>query len=493
VSFEIDGETWVPQSATEHASQIIAKINALLQENNVLDAQGDIIQLRQNYGSALYLLALGDGNRFQVNDEKLSAAINSFNIELCDDAQIENLLPIAAVSRNTGSYSTLNLTVTASEDGACTIPAGTKAPYGDVNFVVDTTTTISAGSTAVISSTCDTIGPVAVLTGAITSFETDIANLETVENLESSVPGKAAETTSELRQRLIAGDTIKYSLEGCKSALEELTGVSYARVYFNYNTSSTIELPGGVVLQPRTAYIVIHGASDEIATTYATYMNAPTQNSPIAAGTKSTVAVTITASSDGDAVLPAGTSATYNGYTFETTEEVTVTANTTEEVTFTCTVIGPVAVPVLGITSLNEEITNLVSAQNLESAIPGTDNPAQQQNWITSSGQAVTIYYDDASEQNVYVKVVLKEDAESGTQVENQIKTDLLTASSEWKIGETVTQVLTSKPFVSCTYTDVAYTQVSLDGEEWSEYVDIGCNVMPRVTDATIEIEQIGD
>lgn len=493
MSFEIDGETWEPQTATEHAAAIIEQINTLLQENNVTDSDGNIVQLKQNYGSALYLLALGDGNRFADNDEKLSAAINSFNIELCDDAQIENLLPIAAVSRNPGSYSTLNLTVTASEDGDCTIPAGTKAPYGDYNFVVDTETVISAGSSAIVATTCDTIGPVAVLTGEVTAFETDIANLDSVTNAESSVPGVAAETTSELRKRLIAGNTIKYSLEGCKAALEELTGVTYARVYFNYNTTATITLAGGVVLQPRTAYIVILGSSDEIASTYAEYMSAPTQNSPIAAGTASTVDVTITASSDGDATIPGGTTATYNGYTFATSEDVTITAGESTAVTFTCTVVGDVVVPAGGITSLDTTITNVSSVINLTAAVEGTDNPAHSQTWTTTSGQAVTIYYDDAAEKNVYVKVVLNEDSDSGTQVENQIKRDLITASADWKVGESVTQLLTSTPFVDCTYADVAYTEVSLDGETWSSIVDMDCNVIPRVTDATISIEQLGD
>ena len=114
MSFEINGEAWTPKTATEHADSIIAKINALLQENNVQDKDGNIVQLKKNYGNALYLLTLGDAQRFAENDAALSKAINSFNIELCDDHQIENLLPIAAIDRNPGSYSTLKLTVKAS-------------------------------------------------------------------------------------------------------------------------------------------------------------------------------------------------------------------------------------------------------------------------------------------------------------------------------------------------------------------------------------------
>lgn len=493
MSFEINGETWQPQSSLEHATNIVEKINILLQENNILDSNGNVVQLQQNYGNALYLLALGDGHKFAENDIKLSAAINSFNIELCDDKQIENLLPIAAITRNQGSYSTLMLTVTATTEGNCVIPAGTLAPYGDVNFVVPNEVIVSAGTSQLVNTVCDTLGPVAVLSGEITSFDVQIANLESVVNSTSSVPGVAPETTNQLRQRLIAGDTIKYTLDGCKGALEELTGINYARIYFNYNTDTTLTLQGGVVLQPRTAYIVIDGDSDKIAQTYATYMSAPTQNSPIATGTKSVVTVQVTASSDGSAIIPIGTTATYNGYTFETTEEVTIPANSVANVELTCTEIGQVVVPAFAISSFDETIENVSSVINENAAIPGQDDPKKEQNWITSSGQSIPIYYDKAQNKTVFVKVVLKEKAENDTQIENQIKRDLILASANWQVGEEVTQILTSAPFVNCSYTDVAYTLVSEDGLTWSNIIEVGCNVIPWVSDTTITVEQLGE
>ena len=212
MSFNINGETWQPKTAVEHADLIIDKINQLLQENNVTDKDGNIIQLNKNYGNALYLLALGDGERFADNDAALSKAIDSFNIELADEQQIENLLPIAAVTRNPGSYSTLKLTVTASEDGACTIPAGTKAPFENMNFVTQAEAIIPAGHTQTIDTVADVIGPVVVLTGEVTAFDTEIANLESVENLQSSVPGNAAETTDSLRQTACAEEFSKDKL-----------------------------------------------------------------------------------------------------------------------------------------------------------------------------------------------------------------------------------------------------------------------------------------
>ena len=492
MSFEINGSTWTPQTASEHATNIIERMNAILQNNNTVDAEGNVIQIKESYGNAIYLLALGDGEKFAKNDEKLSSAINSFNIALCDDNQINNLLPIAAVTQNPGSYSTLLLTVTASPEGNCTIPAGTKAPYGTVNFVVQTDVVVSAGTSQNINTVCDTIGPIAVLSGEVTSFDTEIPNLESVVNGTSSIPGIAPETVNNIRQRLLQGNTIKYTTDGCQIALEELTGINYARVYFNYNISEPLTLAGGVVLQPRTAYIIVAGDSDKIAETYSTYMSAPTQNSPIATGTPSTVTVTVTASTSGAATIPSGTTATYNDIVYETTASTTIEAGASANIVLTATVNGPNTIPALAITEFNQSIANVSSVSNELPAIPGTDNPAMSQNWVTAAGQIIPIYYDKASNQNVFVKIVLEENAESGAQIENQLKRDLIVASSDWQIGETVTQLLTSAPFVNCSYTKVAYTQVSTDGLTWTNTIETGCNVIPWVTDATIVIEQIG-
>jgi hypothetical protein len=493
MSFSINGETWTPKTTLEHADSIIDKINDLLQENNVTDRDGNIVFLRKNYGNALYLLALGDGERFSENDEQLSKAINSFNIELCDDQQIENLLPIAAITRNPGSYSTLQLVAKASEDGDCLIPAGTKAPFNDVNFVVQADVLISAGSTQIVNTVCDTLGPVVVLSGEVTAFETEIANLESVENSTSSVPGVAPETTNALRRRILAGDTIKYSLNGCKKALEELTGITHARIYFNYNLSTTITLPGGVVVSPRTAYIVVLGSSDKIAETYAEYMNAPTQNDARAEGTYSTVTVTLVTGADGTVTVPAGTSVTYNGHVFETSAQEVIPASDSKDIVFTCTEWGEYEIPAYGINALDEEIANVTSVYNTDPAIPGTPDPKHSQDWVTSSGQSIPIKYDDAQKANIYIKVFVEENADASDNVKSQIKKDLIYASADWGIGETVTQVLACAPFVNCLYTDVAYVKISRDGTTWTDALEMDANEIPRITDATITIEQLGD
>lgn len=491
MGFVIDNKEWLPQTTGEHATAWMEGINALLEANDVRDDKGNIIKLSQNFASALYLQVLAGANRLAENDQKLQQAINSFNIELCDDQQIENLLPIASITRNVGSYSTLVLTVTASEDGDCTIPAGTKAPYGDVNFVVQETAIIEAGKTQNVQTVCDTVGAIAVLSGEVTSFDTQIPNLESVINNVSSVPGNAAETTNSLRRRILQGQTIPYSVDGVKLALEELTGVNHARVYLNINTDSTITLPGGIVIQPRTAYIVINGNSDEISKIYARYMNAPTQNAPGASptGTKTTVNVQFTAG-DEAATIPENTQFTYDGMTFYNESEVTIAANDTETIEFVATDVGAVIIPAGEInlpTQFNPVVTNVVSIGN-EASVPGENKTAYTQNYVTASGQTIPIHYDVSEKQTVFVRVYVKSTPEFGDQIVNQIKRDLIVESASWNIGDVVSSLTTGAPFKNCTYAEVLYTQVSSDGDNWTNLINVAANAMPSVSDSTISV-----
>lgn len=491
MSFQIDGKTWIPKTINEHTVEWMEKINSILEENNVTDENGNIIKLTQNFANAIYLQVLAGSNRFADNDEMLQKAINSFNIELCDEQQIENLLPIASITRNPGSYSTLVLTVTASDEGDCEIPAGTKAPYENVNFVVQTTVFIEAGKTQNIETVCDTVGRVAVLSGEVTSFDTQIPNCESVINNTSSIPGNAAETTESLRQRILKGQTIPYSLDGVKIAIEELTGINHARVYFNYDPTTTMTLPGDIVIQPRTAYIVVNGNSDQIAEVYCKYMNAPTQNAPGASeeGTYTTVDVTVTAGSE-DATVPAGTSFIFDGMTFLCDSDVPVLSGQSETIEFTAIDVGPVIIPADTIHEFNDVIPNIANITN-DASVPGVPRTAYTQNYTTGSGQIIPIKYDKAVNQHLFVKVFIEEGAELNEQVENQIKRDLIATSASWVIGQSLTSLLTSVPFNNCTYTTVAYTKVSTDGETWEDMVTVAANAMPVVSDDLIIVEAV--
>ena len=492
MSFIIDDKIWVPQTTNEHAVAWMEGINTLLEANNIRDKDGNIIKLSQNFANALYLQVLAGADRLADNDQKLQQAINSFNIELCDNQQIENLLPIAAITRNPGSYSTLVLTCKASEDGVCTIPAGTKAPYGDVNFVVQEEAVIQPGETQNVNTVCDTIGVYAVLSGEVTSFDTQIPNLESVINNVSSVPGNAAESTNSLRRRILRGQTVPYSIDGVKLALEELTGINHARVYLNVKPTEDETLPGGIVLSPRKAYIVINGSSDKLEETYSKYMSAQTQNAPGASPTGSyTIVDVLVTAGDADAEVPAGTTFTFDGVTFASDTDTTVESGTTETIGFTATEVGAIVIPSGSVTAFQTPIENVVNISN-NASVPGEDKTAYEQDYETASGQIIPIKYDVASNQTIFVKVTLAAgDNNDSPQIRNQIKRDLIASSASWVIGESITSLITGAVFKDCTYTTVAYTQVSTDGSNWSNIITVAANAIPRISDSTIVVDSL--
>lgn len=490
MGFEIDGQLWQPETTTQHATAWLEGINELLEENNITDENGNVIQLSPNFANALYLQILAGANRLSDNDIKLQSAINSFNIEACDDQQIENLLPIAALTRNPGSYSQQTISVTASADGACIIPQGARLPFNDVFFVVQEEITVPAGETENIITICNTIGPIVALAGEITSFENQIPNLQSVINPVSSIPGVNQETTNSLRQKIASGETVMFSLDGCKTALEGLTGITYARVYFNYNNTEPLVLPGGVTVAPRIAYLVIFGESEKIAETYVTYESAPTQNGQGSEGTASTMVLNVTASADDGCVIPEGTTVTYDNLQFEVQNAVTILSGQTQAVQTVCTEVGANEVPSNVITAFDQAIDYVATITN-EAAIPGINPTAMSQTWYTESGQPIEIKYDNAKEQQIYVKITLQSGADSTEQVQNQLKRDLIQSSAEWNIGEAITSLLTSSPFINCTYTSVAYTEVSTDGENWEQIITTSCNVIPRIKGANITVAQL--
>lgn len=493
MGFSIDGRLWEPKTTGEHAGDWLDRVNAILAENDVRGDDGEIVRLSQNFANALWLMILAGAEEMKDNDQHLQSAINSFNVELCDEEQIENLLPIAAIERNPGSYSTLTLTCTAREDGAAVIPAGTKAAFGSVNFVVQSAAVVSAGDTVRIPTVCDTVGAVVVLAGEITSFTTQIPNLESVVNEQSSSPGSDVETTDSLRRRIIRGETIPYSIDGVAYALENLRGINHARVFFNYYTNAEYTLEGGIVLQPRTAYVVVNGESPELAATFMRYMGVPTQNAPDASptGTRTTVELYLTAGAGGDAEIPADASFSYDGVVFRADEAATIPEGTSITLGFTATEVGAVIIPPGSVTSLDTPVPYLAAVSN-SASVPGLPRTAYEQDYVTYSGQLIPVKYDKAGGLAVFVNVVLEPGEDNDTpQIRNQLKRDLIRSSAAWAIGEAITTVKTSEPFVGITYANVAYTQVSLDGSTWGNRITVPANVIPHVSDSTIIIGSV--
>lgn len=271
MSFTVNGQTWTPQTTTQHAINMLDTMNANLQSLG-LD------QVVASNANAIWLILLAVGQKEADQDNVLVQAFNSFNISIADDAQISNLLPAAGTSLIPGAYTQATLTVYAGS-GSVVVPSGTLAPYGNVNFATTSGITVPASGVGTVTAICTTIGEIPLPANGITSFTTNIANLHSVTNLTAGITGRNTETQNQARQRLIYGNTISWNIDGVMRALQSISGITAAQVYFNVDTVNNMTLQGGTIVPPRHARIVVAGSDPTglaIASNYFNLMTAPT-------------------------------------------------------------------------------------------------------------------------------------------------------------------------------------------------------------------------
>lgn len=385
MSFTINGITWTPKTASEHATAMLTEMNALLQ------AQG-LQQIVATPANAVWLILLAVGAKMQTQDENIAQAINSFNIPLASDQQVQNLLPMAGTTLIPGTYSTVSLEVTAAA-GTCTVPSGTLLPFGTVNFATASGISIPASGIGTVQAVCDTIGPIVVLPNQLTAFGTNIANLSSVTNPAAAVVGRDTETANEARQRLLNGETIGWNLNGVQEALSRIDGITQVKVYFNQDTVNDLILTGGMIVYPRHCRIIIAGtdlSGTSIASTYLSLITPPT---------------------DG----------------------------------------------------------------------------ALSQTYTFLSGQIFEVFYDEATTQNIYVRVYYNED------VEVQSGFAALIESTVQAIPFTIGQTVTTDTILDSLYTFTAASltgaEVSLDGVTWGRKITVDGDAIPNA----FSVEVIGE
>jgi len=271
MSFTLNGTTFVPLTATQHAQ------NQLVDMNNQLIAAG-LPTLTASQSNALWWTLLAQGTENAMQDQALYQASLSMNPALCDDAQILNLLPTMGTQLIPAAPTSVTLSITATSAG-CTIPAGSTAVFGGYLFATIQGITIGASATATVGATCTVNGPVAIAASSITSFNPTIAGVASVTNPSAGLIGRNIETVSACRTRLLAGGAMVSGLTGAITALQSLPGITSAFIWFNSSTSASLSLLGyGASLAPRSAIIFVVGDNPGgIAAAYFGYMNAPTQ------------------------------------------------------------------------------------------------------------------------------------------------------------------------------------------------------------------------
>jgi hypothetical protein len=389
MSFIYNSETWTPKGSNEHALDILNTIN------NILIGLGVSTLLTSLLSNSLWIFCLAVGAVRATLDQILYQAQQSFNISNCDDQQIMNLLPIAGTSLIIGSYSIVQITVTASSAGSCFVPEGSVLPFiNGVTFITNEDLTVLASQTGTVWATSDTIGKIEVAENQLTSFQSSPENLETVTNASVAIAGKDNETVSQVRLRLEQGKVVNNNINGVMSVIKSLSGIQDCKIYINTSNTTNLTLPGDIDVLPRHAYVVILGSSDYLASTFFSRMLLETQGN-------------------------------------------------------------------------------------------------ETQNYITLVGQTLTLNYDNASAQNVYVKIYIPSGIILTTSQTNGIKKIITDSQSSLTIGEVVNSKFIDNLFINFLEFEISGSEISLDGNTWSQRVEVDSNNYPRFLAENIEVENL--
>ena len=147
------------------------------------------------------------------------------------------------------------------------MPSGAQAGTQDGTMVFNLPQVIfdGSGNATGIIGICTTIGPGpnAEPAGTVTQFVTPVSGWDTVTNPDAVVMGVAEETDEQLRSRQQAStaNTAGTIIEAWYSALANIAGVTYARVYQNVTGSTD----GRGIPTNSIAPVVVGGADTDIA------------------------------------------------------------------------------------------------------------------------------------------------------------------------------------------------------------------------------------
>lgn len=167
--------------------------------------------------------------------EQLQLCYNQFDPLKATGRGLSGLVQLNGIRRKAGTYSTVVVNITGSANLA--LPVGLKfgSMDGTTVFILPAVTLDNSGNAMGIIATASTIGPVTALAGTLTNIITPYPGFNTITNPSDAIPGTAEENDTQLRNRQQNSTMTTSSslIESVYSALLNLNGVAYARVYQN--------------------------------------------------------------------------------------------------------------------------------------------------------------------------------------------------------------------------------------------------------------------
>lgn len=193
------------------------------------------------YGSDVYLGSDSQDGQFlavvaqALFDEasRSQGNYNSYSPATAQGVALSRQVKINGLTRNAGSFSTVNLTITGT--AGTTIVNGIALDTINQQWLLPTPTVIPSGGSIVVTATAPAAGNVNAQSNTVTGIYTPTLGWQSVNNTTAASPGSAVEDDAELRARQAQSTALPSNtvLEGTEGAVANVTGVSMVRGYEN--------------------------------------------------------------------------------------------------------------------------------------------------------------------------------------------------------------------------------------------------------------------
>lgn len=272
---ELDGIEYNVSTPEENTTDIVEEINQYCSENNIQNADGDVIQIEPNQANPLYAMIQGFAYLVSRLQRLLYSAGCALSIASSSERQLLNIADVAGVKRKEATRTTIVATIfsnlaTAYEPVDCRITTDLSMSVlttsGTVIFHPAFDITIPVGTSRTIILIAEQNGSFSISGSDTASFDVNPEGLRQMIT-SSSVPGQTVESISALRSRIQRRIEQGSMLDKATEAVTQLDGVSLCNIYFN-KSSTKNELVGGISVPPRQALVFVQGWSPDIAETF---------------------------------------------------------------------------------------------------------------------------------------------------------------------------------------------------------------------------------
>lgn len=277
---ELDGIEYPVKTPDENTQDLISYVNTYCSDRGITNSLGEVIFIEVNITSPLYLLFWSIGYLATIIQKLLYSIGKQYSISASSEKQLLNIASNAGVRRLPATPTTVRALVTAKSTGTCYITTDLVATINysgkTYRFSPIYAVNIAASQSAIIVLVAELGGALSLSAGAITQFDTDVENFDSMTS-DASLPGRDQETIAALRRRLLARQNATSSIDKAVQALRSLPGVTACNIFYNTNSIDSVFI-GTLEIPPRHTAIYIQGYSPDVAKTYFAYIDRPCVN-----------------------------------------------------------------------------------------------------------------------------------------------------------------------------------------------------------------------